>query len=580
MWCDKCQKETPHTECEICGSKTEPCPPQEIFWCDHCKSPVIRYITDNSSLVCPKCGSEIKYLSKDLRPVFPEERLLLEILLAKPFDFANNSVWANGSRYYIDGKAKNLPPKIYTIEDVSSIVSTLEELSDFNNKNYYPVFNKFISNFIEINKNRFEFIEDEAFSFIKESASKYSLNQLMISFSGGKDSSCVEDLTVRALSNPSIVHVFGDTTLEFPTTYEYVQRFRKNNPRSIFKTAKNKEQIFLNVCEDIGPPSRVMRWCCTMFKTGPITRVINNLYGSSTKILTFYGVRKCESASRSKYNRIEEHSESKKIQKQSVASPIFYWKDVDVWLYLLTNKVDFNEAYRLGYDRVGCWCCPNNNSWAQFLSKIYMSEQSEKWRNFLVDFAKKIGKPDPEVYVDSGKWKARQGGNGVIAAEDVKIKYTNCTSEENAKIYQINKAVDDDFLNLFVPFGKVSKELGRKLINEVIVLDNKTNIPILSIQPFNNSEFEHSVKIKTMNVKDHNDLQRMVSYQIRKFNACRKCLKCESVCKFGAITIISGKYKINELKCKHCKACVTAKYLDGGCLMDKYLRTIKFKQVD
>lgn len=209
-----------------------------------------------------------------------------------------------------------------------------------------------------------------------------------------------------------------------------------------------------------------------------------------------------------------------------------------------------------------------------------MSEQSEKWRNFLVDFAKKIGKPDPEVYVDSGKWKARQGGNGVIAAEDVKIKYTNCTSEENAKIYQINKAVDDDFLNLFVPFGNVSKELGRKLINEVIVLDYKTNIPILSIQPFNNSEFEQSVKIKTMNVKDHNDLQRMVSYQIRKFNACRKCLKCESVCKFGAITIIAGKYKINELKCKHCKACVTAKYLDGGCLMDKYLRTIKFKQVE
>lgn len=117
--------------------------------------------------MCPKCGSEIKYLSKDLRPVFPEERLLLEILLAKPFDFANNSVWANGSRYYIDGKAKNLPSKIYTIEDVSSIVSTLEELSELNNKNYYPVFNKFISNFIEINKNRFEFIEDEAIFFYK-----------------------------------------------------------------------------------------------------------------------------------------------------------------------------------------------------------------------------------------------------------------------------------------------------------------------------------------------------------------------------------------------------------------------------
>ena len=63
-----------------------------------------------------------------------------------------------------------------------------------------------------------------------------------------------------------------------------------------------------------------------------------------------------------------------------------------------------------------------------------MSERYTQWRNFLIDFASKIGKPDPEVYVDTGKWKARQGGNGVKAAEDVKIKYTNCTSEEHAKI--------------------------------------------------------------------------------------------------------------------------------------------------
>ena len=54
-----------------------------------------------------------------------------------------------------------------------------------------------------------------------------------------------------------------------------------------------------------------------------------------------------------------------------------------------------------------------------------MPEQSKKWRDFLIDFARKIGKPDPEVYVDTGKWKARQGGNGLVSANDVKIKFTN-----------------------------------------------------------------------------------------------------------------------------------------------------------
>ena len=311
-----------------------------------------------------------------------------------------------------------------------------------------------------------------------------------------------------------------------------------------------------------------------MFKTGPITRVINGMYGDE-KILTFYGIRKYESVSRSKYNRLEETSESVKIQKQSVASPIFFWKDIDTWLYILGEKIDFNDAYKLGYDRVGCWCCPNNNSRAQFLSRIYMPEQSQKWRDFLIRFATQIGKPDPEVYVDDGKWKARQGGNGVKAAEDIRIKFTNCTTEDHAKIYQVKKPVDDDFINLFVPFGKISKDLGRRLIHEVIVLDTATNVPIISIQPFNQSGFEFAVKIKTMNVADHDDLQRMIGYQVRKYNACRKCLKCESVCRHGAIAILGDFYYINPDKCKHCKACVSAKYLDGGCLMDKYLKTVK-----
>ena len=85
----------------------------------------------------------------------------------------------------------------------------------------------------------------------------------------------------------------------------------------------------------------------------PITRVLTRYY-RDTKILTFYGIRRDESTARSKYNRVEDDAESVKIQKQTVATPIFYWKDIDIWLYILTEQIDFNEAYRLGYDRVGC----------------------------------------------------------------------------------------------------------------------------------------------------------------------------------------------------------------------------------
>ena len=55
--------------------------------------------------------------------------------------------------------------------------------------------------------------------------------------------------------------IFGNTTLEFPFTIEYAERFKKNNPKAIFKVAKNKEQNFYEVCEDIGPPARMLRGC-------------------------------------------------------------------------------------------------------------------------------------------------------------------------------------------------------------------------------------------------------------------------------------------------------------------------------
>ena len=570
MWCNKCNIETNDSVCPLCGETTVEDLPVEIYWCSECRTPVIQTSTQADKGICPICKRQTKYLASDLRPVFPEERLLVELLLKKkPNELLKKSVWASNNRYYVEGKSIPISNSLYQSVDTDKIADLLQQNKS---ENSYEYFEKHMATFVMANRDRLNYLIDEAHSFIRNAASKFPEERIVVSFSGGKDSTVTADLAVKALSNPSLVHIFGDTTLEFPSTIEYAHRFRDAHPDAIFQIAKNDEQNFYDVCEDIGPPARMMRWCCSMFKTGPITRVINSLYRSQ-QILTFYGIRKSESVSRSKYNRIEDSADAVKIQQQTVASPIFFWKDIDIWLYLIAENVDFNDAYRLGYDRVGCWCCPNNNQRAQFLSKIYMPEQSKKWREFLIGFAKKIGKPDPETYVDSGKWKARQGGNGLASANDVKIRFTNCTAEDHAKIYRLVRAFDDELVGMFVPFGRVAPELGKKLLREVIVLDHRTNVPILSLQPFNQDGYDYAVKVRTMNVADHDELQRMVGYQIKKFNACRKCLKCESLCRVGAITINNFGYYIDPQKCVHCKTCMTAKYLDGGCMMDKYLRT-------
>ena len=570
MWCKQCNLETNESFCPVCGSETVDDIPIEIYWCENCGIPLIHLSTAADKGACPICGKKTRYLASDLRPVFPEERLLLAVLLEKePDSLMNRSVWAANSRYYIDGKSVSIPAKTFASADTDIIA---KKVSDFASAIDYSFFSGNMDLFIRANQHRLAYLKDEACVFVRKAASKYKEENIVISFSGGKDSTVTADIVIKALSNPNLVHIFGNTTLEFPSTIEYAARYRDSHPLAIFQVAKNDEQVFYDVCEDIGPPARMMRWCCSMFKTGPITRVINSMYRSQ-QILTFYGIRKSESVSRSKYNRIEDNAESVKIQQQTVASPIFFWKDIDIWLYILAEEIDFNSAYRLGYDRVGCWCCPNNNQRAQFLSKIYMPEQSKKWREFLVEFAKKIGKPDPDVYVDSGKWKARQGGNGLASAGDVKIRFTNCTTEDHAKIYRLARPFDDELIGMFVPFGRVAPELGKKLLRETIILDVRTNVPILSIQPFSQDGYDYAVKVRTMNVADHDDLQRMVGYQIKKFNACRKCLKCESICRQGAISIIGDNYYIDPEKCVHCKMCMTAKYLDGGCMMDKYLRT-------
>lgn len=86
--------------------------------------------------------------------------------------------------------------------------------------------------FILCNKERYNRIVEEAKGYIRSVTENFNITDMFVSFSGGKDSTVTADLVTRALSNPQIMHIFGDTTLEFPYTYEYVQRFRKDHPKT------------------------------------------------------------------------------------------------------------------------------------------------------------------------------------------------------------------------------------------------------------------------------------------------------------------------------------------------------------
>ena len=164
LWCKDCNRETNEEVCEFCGKKTEHDIPVIIYWCKHCKTPIINEVNRIDIDICPLCGGKTRYMASDLRPVFPEERLLLEIMVAKPFTYIEKTVWASNNRYYIDGKAKVVPIKMYKELDVSNIVATIDS---YKTQNSYDFFNSTIEKFVYANRDHLNYIIDEATHFIK-----------------------------------------------------------------------------------------------------------------------------------------------------------------------------------------------------------------------------------------------------------------------------------------------------------------------------------------------------------------------------------------------------------------------------
>lgn len=83
MWCKNCNLETNEAICPVCGLETSEDLPVEIYWCNDCRIPVIHVSTAADKGICPVCHGKTRYLTADLRPVFPEERLLIALLLDK-----------------------------------------------------------------------------------------------------------------------------------------------------------------------------------------------------------------------------------------------------------------------------------------------------------------------------------------------------------------------------------------------------------------------------------------------------------------------------------------------------------------
>lgn len=300
--------------------------------------------------------------SKEPRPVYAEE---LDILgFDKYWDYCKQNdvpyMWAESNIYWYRGVqiAKTKGGDLYTAPELQPVRDENGSIP-FGKADGAKLKQIDIEAMCVANEDLITVIEDSTVKKIVKEYEKFKdkLDIFHVAFSGGKDSAVLLDLVKKALPKGSFVVIFGDTGMEFPDTYESVEKTKKQceaegTPfyiaRSHFKP-KDSWELF-------GPPARVLRWCCSVHKSTPQTLKMREITGKDDYIgMDFVGVRAHESLARSKYDY---ENFGKKQKGQYSFNPILEWTSAEIWLYIFLNHLSINNAYKNGNSRAGCLFCP------------------------------------------------------------------------------------------------------------------------------------------------------------------------------------------------------------------------------
>jgi len=215
---------------------------------------------------------------------------------------------------------------------------------------------------------------------------EYRSRPVYVSFSGGKDSLVVLDLTKSALKHSPKAY-FINTGLEFPETVEYAQKFCNDN--NIELDELDAGDVFWQHLPDFGPPAKDYRWCCKVCKLAPAGEIQEKGH-----YLTIDGKRKYESFSRA---RIPATEANPLVPGQVNVYPIRDWRALEVWLYIYWRGLEYNPLYDMGFERVGCWLCPAALG-AEYGRMVELHPDLYQ--------ARRLGLPGG--YIDHGFWRWRE----------------------------------------------------------------------------------------------------------------------------------------------------------------------------
>ena len=478
--------------------------------------------------------------SKEPRPVYYKE---LDILgFDKYWDYDKNDsfpyMWAEANNYYYRGRlvAKTKGGSLYTPPELVLIEDPEPE--------GYPLRFVDIPAMVDKNRQLMEQLVQETIKKIYNTFIEYQdkVDVFYVAFSGGKDSVVALDLVQRALPHNCFKVLFGDTVMEFPDTYETVEKIKQicAEEKIEFLQAKSKLKPE-NTWQIFGPPAVTIRWCCSVHKTTPqIMQLREVLQKPDFTGMAFTGVRGDESLSRSEYDAI---SYGGKHSGQYSCHPILEWNTAELFLYIYENGLTFNNAYKKGNTRAGCLVCPMSQGKHDYMKYKNYPDDTDLFINKIITTSgKNFSKENYDRFVEQGYWRTRKSGRELSFGHDkhvfeivkgqnvITVQKKNEYWKEWAKtIGQVTSLGDGEFSIAYegksYAIRTISTQEGGEQFTFPNIENSKSDIKFLSL-------FK-SVIIKSV--------------------YCVNCGYCAAECKSGCIDMANGVHISNQ--CKHCFSC-------------------------
>ncbi|MDO5516183.1 MAG: phosphoadenosine phosphosulfate reductase family protein [Clostridium sp.] len=230
---------------------------------------------------------------------------------------------------------------------------------------------------------------------IDEAIREFGKDKVYISYSGGKDSTVLSHLVRQGY--PDILHLFSNTTVEYPETLKHILWEEEENNMNIIKVrpidGNGKPFNFKRVVDEYGYPMfsknvanairtyrraltprtkqnsieyinrnfkkyepyktcNISDLCCDKLKKNPLKKKAKELGLECAVIGTLAEESRQRAGDWIKYGCNVFYE-----KKDNQCRPLSFWTEADIYEYIEKYNVRIPDLYKMGYNRNGCMFC-------------------------------------------------------------------------------------------------------------------------------------------------------------------------------------------------------------------------------